>query len=409
MAGLGEGLSSFASSFKSGMDIAGDIYDRRRRAAKDEREAKSQDIVDALRQAQVDELMTNILEKKRAKEIAGNIPTTETTTTEVEEMFPEGATTRRETKETPVSPEKWLEGYGRSLLKENPALGVQVLSSATSMKNQALEASMKPITIVGKTVYELGQSGVDLEQSKPFLDTLFKQAGIPSGVDGMKYNDKTKLLEVTLKNGLTAIVDATGHHTIVPEKQATEWDTRVKAARGDTAASKALAGKRKEELEQLTKKGEIEIKVAKEKAKTDPMTMLLAREEAKRKGDERAAFRKRRDEYEDKKFTLSQQWAEDMKTDPAVANENWNSGLHDLYKTYADLWQGQQAEPGGQATSTNAGKKTFDIKIPENGIIDQKTLSDLQAMYEQEAGAKATMDGFKEFTKKYRIKGVMPR
>lgn len=198
-----------------------------------------------------------------------------------------------------------------------------------------------------------------------------------------------------LKIGIPQSEITAGAKEYLGEKEATnEWTIRERAAKGDSSAQKVLNQKQREELQ---KEG---VKAAAAEGKE-------ARKDAKEKAKE---DEKKRIDYNKKYYKAVETYnKEKVEIGENAATANWDETIRNLRDEYPDIAESALAarySKGGKAQRGGPQKQTFDVKIPKDGVIDQKAFSDLQAMYKQEAGEKASKEGFKSFLKQNNVKGV---
>lgn len=342
----------------------------------DARRMKNEEILNAFRKAQTEAAMEDLLERKRAKEIAKGIPTTETTQipgmTASDFMVDQAGTpVTSETK--PISSAKWLANYGQALMKENPIMGMKV-------KEQAREEATKPFTTIATTLHKLAEAGVDLDKSKSVIDGLLKDAGSSETIKDFVFNKKNGWTEVELSNGQIAVVDGKGSFHAIPEKQATEWGLRDKASKGDKQAISALDQKHREDMERER---------AKETKASDKEDLKAARDNWKERNKDIRDYRK-------KKADLDKQWAKDKEEfDEDTANTKYNEAARALERDYAHIWDDEGQDQ----------QKSFDVamKPDKNGAVDE---ADWNAAKEEWIAENGSLKGFMEFMKGMGITGI---
>ncbi len=411
MSPLGYGLSSLSQNFRGGVDLMNDIYRERR-------QQEIADLINELNAMKLAEVKRGIEERKgladliSSRQAAGDYtPTTSTKLTPEERPF----VISRSTDNPSLISQEDLMSMG---LMPKAGQFLKGESFPERLKEQTTTIPAKRSMIGDVRDFHLSKGNIDQAlaaekelrlQQKEKIDEIKSVASIDGRVAERMWNNDPELVKRSggpikymgkegkwslfgnEESGILKIHDTTGETVEVKkgtgkDKNPNEWNIREKAAAGDKQAQAVL-----------DKKLEEEKTLVREKAKTDPMLLLLKRDELKVAEDRRKEFTKRRDEYEDKLTKAAERWAENYKDDPTQANEIWNQEKRSLERQYKDLWE---------SIGSGQQKQVFKLEVPADGIIDGKTWTNIEAMYKQEAGASATKQGFAEFIKKIGVKGV---
>lgn len=261
-------------------------------------------------------------------------------------------------------------------------------------KDMRAEVKDAADTLMG--LFKSDPTGTVATAMLPKLKELYPNTiGRMGDLSKLNFDPRRQVIEGKTSDGTPYIIDAKGGVHTIQGKEPTEWGTRVRAGAGDKAAQAAVKQHEEEE-----------IRLAEKKAKTDPMTTLLAREGAKVAAENRKRYDERRKGYEREVADLSKQWAKDTKEDPEQANILWNEAIKALHTKYGDLWDGTYSDVQAGGSQGGGAKQSFDLRIPADGIVDGGTWEQLQTMYKQVAGKAATKQGFTDFVKKAGVKGV---